>query len=245
MRRRRGPAVRLHAIIGHPVVATTVLPRGVHLVNFRELSAVVTDLPIGTRGPVVPDAAAHGAIIRPLFAQQSIIPLQPGVVFRRSDTLANWLELHYAALHDALAYIEGRVEARVHIRPAEARGGTELERGPDSTRTGLPLFSALAVDICHEVGREATAWMLLPRSQEARAAGVPAPVPGLPLDPARQAHEASSAGDDLSERWRDVADISASFLVDRSRWREFAGAVATEVGRQPAVQIRLTGPWPP
>jgi hypothetical protein len=44
---------------------------------------------------------------------------------------------------------------------------------------------------------------------------------------------------------RDAGGASASFLVDRSRWRAFADAVAAEQHRDPALEVRLTGPWPP
>jgi hypothetical protein len=245
MRRRRGPAVRLHAIIGHPVVASSLLPSGVHLVGFREISGVTTYLPVGTRGPVSPDAAAHGAIVSALFAQQSIVPLPPGVVFRRSETLADWLELHYAALHDALGYVEGRAEARVHISPSDATGAGTPRRLSDGGPASPPSFSASAVNICHEVGREAAAWMLLPRSAEARLAGGTSADAGSSVAYGGRSYLAGSTGDGVHAHGRDVADVSASFLVDRSHWREFADAVAAEVGRQPALEIRLTGPWPP
>jgi hypothetical protein len=44
---------------------------------------------------------------------------------------------------------------------------------------------------------------------------------------------------------RDAGEDSASFLVDRSRWRAFADAVAAEQHRDPELEVRLTGPWPP
>jgi hypothetical protein len=44
---------------------------------------------------------------------------------------------------------------------------------------------------------------------------------------------------------RDAGEASASFLVDRSRWRAFADAVAGEQHRDPELEVRLTGPWPP
>jgi hypothetical protein len=44
---------------------------------------------------------------------------------------------------------------------------------------------------------------------------------------------------------RDADEASASFLVDRSRWRAFADAVAGEQHRDLEIEVRLTGPWPP
>jgi hypothetical protein len=37
----------------------------------------------------------------------------------------------------------------------------------------------------------------------------------------------------------------ASFLIDTQRWQAFEEAVAGEAKRQPALDFRITGPWPP
>ena len=37
----------------------------------------------------------------------------------------------------------------------------------------------------------------------------------------------------------------ASFLVDTQRWQAFEAAVLEEGKRQPALEFRITGPWPP
>ena len=37
----------------------------------------------------------------------------------------------------------------------------------------------------------------------------------------------------------------ASFLVDTQRWQAFTDTVSAEGKRQPALDFRVTGPWPP
>ena len=37
----------------------------------------------------------------------------------------------------------------------------------------------------------------------------------------------------------------ASFLVDSQRWQMFNDSVAKEAKRQPALDFKVTGPWPP
>lgn len=39
--------------------------------------------------------------------------------------------------------------------------------------------------------------------------------------------------------------VRASFLIDTERWQAFQEAVAAEGRRQPALDFRVTGPWPP
>jgi len=228
------------------------MPAGTHLVTFRELSAVATDVPPGKR-PGPPDTALHRSVIAAVFAHHSIVPLPPGVVFRRSDTLVNWLELHYAALHDALQYVEGRAEARLHVRPA----GTPGRKAPPAgaAEAAYSQLSASALDIFRTLGRDVAAWIVVPR-KTAGPPGVMEPRPtSSPTDAA-----GPGSGDGVADRGdrhpgrdfgpgtdggRDVADISASFLLERSHWREFAEAVAGQARRSSALDLTLTGPWPP
>ncbi len=150
------------------------------------------------RGSPAPDIERHRTVVADVFAQCAILPAPPGTVFRSMGVLRRWLELHHTALLGGLAYIDGRAEGRVHVRPAGAHGdGSSFEGDgrPDLPRTG----------------RDQAAWVL--------------PNVALP--------------------GRDADGASASFLVDRSRWRAFADAVAAEQHRDPELEVRLTGPWPP
>jgi hypothetical protein len=110
------------------VVATDAVapPAGTALVSFRELAAVVGEVAEGPaaswrRAPVAPDLDAYRAVVGAIFADRTIVPAPPGVVFRTHDAVLRWLELHYVALSDALAHVDGRVLGRVHV---EGRPGT-------------------------------------------------------------------------------------------------------------------------
>ena len=43
----------------------------------------------------------------------------------------------------------------------------------------------------------------------------------------------------------DAVVARASFLIDSQRWQVFQETVAKEAQRQPALDFRVTGPWPP
>jgi hypothetical protein len=244
MRRRRAPAVRLFGIVRNHLVTPEPLPADTNLLNFRELSAVVANVSPARGGPPPPDIAAHRSIVAALFAHRSVVPVSPGVVFRRAETLTDWLELHYAMLNDALHYVEGRAEARVHVRMQEA--ARQSGGGPESGDSGLTALNAAALDIFHELGRDVAGWMVTPRFPAAPPATVP-PARGPSDRGGANSSPAVAQGRHSSglERTRDVADVSASFLVERSRWREFAEAVATEARRATPLDVAMTGPWPP
>jgi Gas vesicle synthesis protein GvpL/GvpF len=202
--------MRLYGIIDNDAGASEALPAGVQLASYRELAAVVAEVPAGRRGPAPPDIDVHRSVVTALFAHRSVVPVPPGVVFRRLDTLTNWLELHYAPLIEAVRYVHGRAEARVHVRCAgravEARSGHPHSPGKS------PQLEGRAFEVFHEVSDHASAWSLVPPS---------------------------------AQQTRDVDDISASFLVERSRWHDFTEAVAVAARRASGLEIALSGPWPP
>jgi hypothetical protein len=244
MRRRHGHAARLFGIVASHATLPEQMPAGIRLVSYRGLSAIIADETPGRRGPPPPDTAFHRSAVAALFAHGSIVPVPPGVVFPRTETLGNWLELHYAALSDALSYVEGRGEARLHVRwsdqcpPARRDGG---QRGGASSS-----LSAIALGIFHELGDRVVAWTLASRPMPVSAMPVGAPLLGRvagDLFPSETGEHAAVSA--VRDGARDVREVSASFLVERSRWREFAEAVGAEAQPASGIEIVLSGPWPP
>jgi hypothetical protein len=146
-------AVRLFGVIGGDWSNGSRgagLPAGTSLVVFRDLAAVVGDAP-GTGGwrrtPAPPDIDAHRRTVEQLFAKHSVLPVPPGVVFRSTEAVTRWLEIHYVALSDALAYVDGRAEARVHIEVRAGRGvgdGTLEHQRVELDAVSGAVFKALA-----------------------------------------------------------------------------------------------------
>lgn len=242
MRRRRPVPVQLYGIVHSEDLNLWPWPPGVHLLAFRAIAAVVADAAPGWRPSAAPDVDAHRAAIAAIFARHSIVPVSPGIVFRQGETVTSWMELHYGALQDALQYVDGRAEARVHVRAAE--GSHTAGSGPAGSATppaaGEPV-DVVALDIFRDLGRGTAAWVLAPRADPDQS------IPGS--DARRETGPGGVVGSDASatgaSRGRDVAGISASFLVDRTVWREFAERVTAEARRDPVLEVILTGPWPP
>jgi hypothetical protein len=108
-------ALRLYAITPVDDHGAEALPAGIRTVPFRDLAAVVAEAPYAA--PPADDATitAHHEVLERLFAARSLLPAPPGVAFRTEQALQRWIELHYIALSDALAYVDDRAGARVHI----------------------------------------------------------------------------------------------------------------------------------
>jgi hypothetical protein len=136
------------------------LPDAVRRVAFGDITAFVSDSPY--TGAAASDEAitAHGDAVEAIFGSRTVLPVPPGVLFRSEEALKSWLELHSVVLADALAYLEERVAARVHIRregvsERASALGTELAAGAaESMRrlrrqavTSLPLHREHATSI--------------------------------------------------------------------------------------------------
>lgn len=137
-------ALCLHAIAlldgGPPEVAGA---DGVRGIPFRDLAAVVTDQPaFAMEEPGPHQIDAHRVLVDALFRRMTVVPAPPGVIFRGQDVLLRWLELHYVAISDALAFVEDRVAARVHAVRADGPA-EDKEAGADLASAATEAFRAL------------------------------------------------------------------------------------------------------
>ena len=81
----------------------------------RDLAAVVAPSAYQRIVPEERDLERHTAVLEGIASRHAVAPAPVGTVFRDRAALVRWLELHYHALHDALAYLDGRTVARVHV----------------------------------------------------------------------------------------------------------------------------------
>jgi hypothetical protein len=151
-------SLRLYGVMmqdggGH---APPALPAGLRLMPLRDLGAVVEE---GDFRPADVDTAEverHLSIITGLFRTEPVLPAPVGTVFRTAEVLQRWLELHYVALSDALAWLEDRSAARVHITRAMGRE-SDKEAGSD--------LAAVAAEVARSLRRHAVSTVAL-RSEE-------------------------------------------------------------------------------
>ena len=186
---------------------------GVEVVAFRDLAALVVDAPGSEAGVGL---RVYREVVESVFREQAVLPAPPGVIFRDRGVLAQWMELHYFTLLDALAYVEDRAVARVAVAvadrppvasPTPAGTGAAAGNGEGEGEGGREESDAVLRDVLRVLRRHAVATL---------------PIGG---DGGRVA--------------------AASFLVERARWELFAEVVAEESDRLTDHALRLTGPWPP
>lgn len=136
-------ALRLHAVVPLESAQTLDGRAGASLHVVRELGALTTEQPA-----FVLDAAAesgldeHRKIVDWAFRHGPVLPAPQGVLFRSTDVLTRWMELHYVSLSDAITFVEDRVAARVHIVRRDA-SADEAEAGSDLAAAAAEAFRAL------------------------------------------------------------------------------------------------------
>ena len=132
------------------------LDDGLKLLLFRDLAAITQEGDFKGGEVDTPEIEQHLNIVQSLFTHDPILPAPVGCVFRNSEVLQRWMELHYVAISDALAWVEDRYAARVHITRAMGRE-SDKEAGSD--------LAAIAAEVTRSLRRRSVSAVPL-RSEE-------------------------------------------------------------------------------
>lgn len=135
-------------------VESSSLAADTSLVTVRDLGAITAPAEYQRQDPDDRDLERHGIVLGTVAERQAVAPAPVGTVFRDRAALVRWLELHYHALHESLAYLDGRTVARVHI----------VKRDPSSTIDGAAL-AARAAEVLKNLRAQAAAMVPLKTEQ--------------------------------------------------------------------------------
>ena len=108
-------AVELYGIISHDVSGATSPVRGVNVLSFRDLGALVADASYAAPAATPTHVAEYRRVVEGAFARQTIVPAPFGSIFRSRESLMRWLELHYFTLLEAVTFVADRAMARVVV----------------------------------------------------------------------------------------------------------------------------------
>lgn len=135
------------ALLGRPVTDAPLAP-GTHTIVVRDLGAIARPCPYAPVRATDEALLAFQKVIDAAFLRGAVLPLPCGVVFRGAERVRHWLEQNYIALSEALHFVAGKCESRVHVVPHE---------GPTSDGKTPAELSALAADAFRRLHRSATA----------------------------------------------------------------------------------------
>lgn len=129
----------LHGVVnvrGHSRALAKLATKGVdELVEHRGLAALVHIVPFGVPAWETENIREHSAMIERAMRRCTIVPAPYGIVFRDRDQVVDFLDQQHVALNEALTYLDGAFEMRLHIRPSgrqpDASEGQQADRAAE------------------------------------------------------------------------------------------------------------------
>lgn len=121
------------------------------LVVVRDLAAICAQTEYRAAAATDETVQRHTEVVVTYGANGPVLPAPVGAIFRSSDSVKRWLELHYVTLADAMSYVDNRLAARVHVwrpgKPEERETGSDLAAvAAESLRT-LRRFAVATVPL--------------------------------------------------------------------------------------------------
>jgi hypothetical protein len=206
----------------------------IHTVHYRDLAAVVSDVPLGILDSTRENVLAHERVNEIVMRDHTVIPMSFGTIFKTKDDIVQLLRSAYDAFGDVLSKMRDKMEFGLKVlwdRESIVRDIEDEDEG----------IHRLKNEIALQKGSTYFA-----RMQYGRA-----------IDAALQSRS-ERYGSEILDRLRDVAVASrinkpigdkmimnAAFLVSRDQETAFDSRVKSIAAEHDKLTFKYTGPWPP
>ena len=136
-----------------------------HRVRYRDLEALARHAEFAV--PEADDASvqAHQRIVDTVMRRATVLPAPFGLVFRGRRALIHFMEDQYLALDEALAFVDGHWEVRLHVAAERDEKGAALSELATHVYTELRRFARAAIPFPSDERRLLSAAFLVERSQ--------------------------------------------------------------------------------
>jgi hypothetical protein len=209
-------------------------PAPVYTVRCDDLSAVVSDAPLGVLDPTRDNVLAHQRVNETVMREHTVLPMSFGTVFKTRDDVTTFLKSAYRAFSDVLDKMENKLEFGLKVlwdREAVIR---EIEvddedihrlKNEIATQKGSTYFARM------QYGR------LIDAALQAKSERYVSEI----FDRLRDVSVAARANKPIGDRMI----LNAAFLVTRDTEDEFDARVKALGGSHDKLTFKYTGPWPP
>ena len=209
-------------------------PAPVYTVRCDDLSAVVSDAPLGVLDPTRDNVLAHQRVNETVMRDHTVLPMSFGTVFKTRDDVTAFLKSAYRAFSDVLDKMENKLEFGLKVlwdRDAVIR---EIEQEDED-------IHRLKTEIAAQKGSTYFARMqygrLIDSALQARSERYVAEI----FDRLRDVSIAARSNKPIGDRMI----LNAAFLVSRDAEEAFDGRVKDLGSKHSMLTFRYTGPWPP
>jgi hypothetical protein len=206
----------------------------IHTIHYRDLAAVVSDVPLGILDSTRENVLAHERVNEIVMRDHTVIPMSFGTIFKTKDDIVQLLRSAYDAFGDVLTKMRDKMEFGLKVlwdRDSVVKDIEDEDEG----------IHRLKNEIASQKGSTYFA-----RMQYGRA-----------IDAALQ-QRSERYGSEILDRLRDVAVASrinkpigdkmimnAAFLVSRNQESAFDTRVKHIASEHDKLTFKYTGPWPP
>jgi hypothetical protein len=206
----------------------------IHTIHYRDLAAVVSDVPLGILDSTRENVLAHERVNEIVMRDHTVIPMSYGTIFKTRDDIVQLLRSAFDAFGDVLTKMRDKMEFGLKVLWDRDTVVKDIEDEDEG-------IHRLKNEIASQKGSTYFA-----RMQYGRA-----------IDAALQ-QRSERYGSEILDRLRDVAVASrinkpigdkmimnAAFLISRDREMAFDGKVKSIASRFDKLTFKYTGPWPP
>ena len=226
--------IKTETALGFGPLGIGAEPAETHTVNFRDIAAVVSKIPMAVQDPTRDNVLAHQRVNETAMQKHTVIPMSFGTVFKTDDDIIELLRSAYDAFIDVLNKMQDKFEFGLKVLWDRDQIIREIEEEDEDIRR-------LKSEISSQKGSTYFARMqygrLIDAALQARSERYVAEIfQGL-----RDVSVASRSNKPIGDRMI----MNAAFLVGRETEQAFDARVKDIGQRYDKLTFKYTGPWPP
>ncbi len=209
-------------------------PSDVQTVNYKDLAAVVSDIPMGVLDPTREHVLAHQRVNETVMREHTVLPMSFGTVFKTREDILELLRSAYDAFGDVLTKMQNKFEFGLKVLWDREQVLKEIEDEDESVRR-------LKGEIANQKGSTYFARMqygrMVDQALSQRSERYVSEIFGGLRDVAVASRANKPIGDKMI--------MNAAFLISRDKENAFDGRVKDIGARYDNLTFKYTGPWPP
>jgi hypothetical protein len=206
----------------------------VYTVNYRDLAAVVSDVPIGPLDSTRENVLAHEHVNETVMRDHTVIPMSFGTVFKTREDALELLRSAHEAFDDVLSKMQNKLEFGLKVLWDREAVIAEIEQEDEDIRR-------LRNEIASQKGSTYFARMQYGRLVEAALQGRSERYVSGILEELRAAAVAARINKPLGDKMI----LNGAFLVSRDSEGAFDQSIKQVAAQHEKLTFKYTGPWPP
>ncbi|MGH9346817.1 MAG: GvpL/GvpF family gas vesicle protein [Vicinamibacterales bacterium] len=206
----------------------------VYTINFRDMAAVVSDVPIAPLDSTRENVLAHERVNETVMRDHTVIPMSFGTIFKTRDDIGELMRSAYDAFADVLAKMQNKLEFGLKVLWDRDEIVRAIEHEDEDIRR-------LKSEISLQKGSTYFARMQYGRLIDAALQQRSERYVGELLQRLRDVSVASRVNKSIGDKMI----MNAAFLVQREQEIAFDRRIKDIASCYAALTFKYTGPWPP